>query len=192
MITPNVQTKLPASALTYKLTGSLIVTIIFIIIAFFLMSLGSVQGTSTVGGVTSPTTFSMVIPGIVLIILGLLFPLYAFLSYTMFSYIVGDQMITINSGILFRQSKTINFDKVQNIDNSRGPLQMLFGLTQVNIWTASQGQMSVSTIHFGTNNNQQVQMQPKPEGMLFLTQQDADELKGYVSQKGAVQNVKVV
>jgi uncharacterized membrane protein YdbT with pleckstrin-like domain len=191
MITPNVSTKLPGSALSYKLTGSLILTIIFIIIAFFLMSLGSVQGTSTVGGATSATTFSTIVPAIILIVIGLLFPIYSFLWYTTFSYIVADQLITLNSGVIFKQSKTIAFNKIQNVNNVRGPMQMMFGLTEVDIWTASPDQMTITTVNYG-NNQQGVKMQPKPEGKLYLLKQDADDLNTYISQKSTVQNVKIV
>lgn len=191
MITQNIQSKLPGNVLAYKLVGSIIIAVILIVIALFLLSAGTINGTSTVNGVTSPTSIPAAIPAIVLIVLGLIFPLYAIAWYATFSFLVADQSITINSGVIVKRSKTIDFNKIQNVNNVRGPLQMIFGLAQVDLWTASQDQLSFSTVSYG-NGRSGTRMQAKPEGRLYLLKQDAEDLKNTISQKGTVQNVKVV
>jgi uncharacterized membrane protein YdbT with pleckstrin-like domain len=191
MIAQNTQNKLPGNVLTYKLVGNIIIAVVLIVVAFILMSLGTIHGTSTVNGVTSPATFNLIIPAIVLIVLGLIFPLYTIAWYATFSFIVADQSITINSGVVVKRSKTIDFNKVQNVNNVRGPLQMIFGLAQVDLWTASQDQISFSTVSYG-NGRTGTRMQAKPEGRLYLLKQDAEDLKNVIAQKGTVQNVKVV
>lgn len=182
MVTTNTQNKLPGSALGYLIIGRAIIGIILIIIGLLMIAAGTMHGTTTVNGVTTPVSFTATIPAIVVIIIGIIIPFWSILWYMTFSYIVADQNVTINSGVLFRQSKVIDFNKIQNVDNTRGPIQMMFGLTSVNIWTASEDQF----VRSGRNTVM------RPEGRLYLSIQDAEDLKGFMTTKGTVQNVHEV
>src|SRR5207245_1012110 len=117
MVTNNVQNKLPGKALWYLLFARAIIGIILIVVGVAVMSMGTIQGSQTINGVTSPTSFPSAIPAVIIILIGIIIPLWSLFWYMTFSYIVGDQNITINSGVVFRQSRTIDFNKIQNINN---------------------------------------------------------------------------
>ena len=190
MIALSTFNKLPRSALGYLLVVRIIVGAILILIGIMLLSAGTIQGTKTINGVISSTSFSATIPALILILLGVFLPCYSIFWYLTFSFMVSEQGITINSGVLFRSSRTIDFNKVQNVDNTRGPLQMMFGLTGVNIWTASQDQLRFSTVTIG--GIPRTRASARPDGKLYLSGQDADYLKDYIAKKSSVQNVQMV
>jgi len=106
--------------------------------------------------------------GYVLIFIGVAVALYAWAYYGyFFHYCVGDKGITINSGILFRESKTIGLEGIQNVTNTRGPVQMLFGVATTHLWTASPGQIDFP----------EKKSKTKADGEIYLPWSDADWLK---------------
>src|ERR1700722_19752649 len=173
MISQNTQQKLPGAAFAYLLFGSVIIGALLFARGFFVLSLGTIHGTSTVNGVSSPSNFSAFWPGIALVIIGIILPVYKLLWCSAFSFTIGDRNVTINSGVLFRQSKTIDYGRIQNVDNARGPIQMMFGITAVNIWTASQDQFHTSTTMVG--GIPRTRQTARPEGKLYLLKQDAED-----------------
>lgn len=56
-------------------------------------------------------------------------------AWLRFRYGVGAHDVVIESGILTRTRRSIPFDRVQDVDIERGPLQRLFGLATVRIET---------------------------------------------------------
>ncbi|HUV80994.1 MAG TPA: PH domain-containing protein [Patescibacteria group bacterium] len=110
---------------------------------------------------------------ILIIFIGLPFTLYLFLFYNAFSFIVEDNKITINSGIIIKKSKSIPFTIIQNVDNVQGILHRVFGLSKVNIWTSSPEQI---TAHKGSTTH-------KPDGSLDLFVKDSDWLKNFILSK---------
>lgn len=107
--------------------------------------------------------------------LGIVLPIWIYLviSYRFISYAVGERSITINSGILFKRSRTISFSNIQNSDSSRGPLSSIFGLSRLKIWTASPSQIRIRE---GNSKN-------IPEGQIWLETQTADSIKNFVLSK---------
>ena len=138
-------------------------------------------------GLFSSDTTTGVIVGLVFFIPAILL---AVVNYVFTSFVAADQEITINAGMIFRTSKTINYGRVQNVDVVRGPIQMMFGLATINIWTASQGQVQSTTSW--NNGVSSTQMKATAEGKLTLLKQDADDLRAHISSKGAVQLVAPV
>ena len=63
---------------------------------------------------------------------------WAVLNRRFFQWRLTDEEIVVSHGILFRRRATIPFMRVQNVNVSRGPLLMLFGLSYVEIETAGQ------------------------------------------------------
>lgn len=61
------------------------------------------------------------------------------LAWRRFRYGVGAEEIVIESGILHRTRRVIPFDRVQDVDVERRPLQRLFGLAKVRIETGAGG-----------------------------------------------------
>ncbi len=96
--------------------------------------------------------------------------LWLLLDYACISYVVSEKMLTINSGILIKSSKSIPYASVQNVNNTSGPIAMIFGVGRINIWTSSQEQIQISR---GNSRN-------KPSGSLLLAKTDAEWLKDYI------------
>ena len=57
------------------------------------------------------------------------------LVWRRFKYGIGAREIVIESGLLNRNRRSIPFDRIQDVDIERGPLQRLFGLAKVRIET---------------------------------------------------------
>ncbi|HZF42231.1 MAG TPA: PH domain-containing protein [Sphingomonadaceae bacterium] len=66
----------------------------------------------------------------ILVVLGL-----HWLAWRRFRYGVGTNDVVIESGLLTRTRRSIPFDRIQDVDIERGPLQRLFGLATVRIET---------------------------------------------------------
>ena len=105
-----------------------------------------------------------------LVFIGLPIWIYKVLSYKFTTFLLNDNSLTINSGILFKSSLTIPFKQVQNSTSSRGPLSNLFSISKLNIWTASVSQIQISK---GNSNN-------RPDGQLWLSTDQAILIKGYI------------
>jgi membrane protein YdbS with pleckstrin-like domain len=91
----------------------------------------------------------------------------AILRYKWFSFLLTDKNISIDSGVLFRKSCTIRFDRIQDVNTIRNPLHMMLGLASVAIWTASLDQ------RVGNAN--------RPDGLIVLNADTAEWLKEYLS-----------
>ncbi len=100
--------------------------------------------------------------------------LYIALSYKYISFVVDKTKIVINSGIIFKKSIAIPFDRVQNVDCNKGPILGLFGLSKINIWTASPNQISIQGKNSSSN----------PDGILIIPTEDAQWLQNFVLNKG--------
>lgn len=159
----------PVTALVYSALGaaSLAIFILIIGLSFAFSAQGACSGDNC--GALNPATLA---PFIVAV--GLIITLYPILYWYLFSYELTERTITINSGILFRQYETIDFGRIQTIDNERGPLLMLFGLTMVKVWTASADQIS---FNIGAHS---AQAHPRPDTVLILSKYDAAQLKDFM------------
>jgi membrane protein YdbS with pleckstrin-like domain len=107
------------------------------------------------------------------VILGLPFYIYIILLYRSWSFLVDENSITINSGIIVKKSKIIPFDKVQNISQKQGIIMGMFGITNFDIWTSSPSQININK---GQTSN-------KPDGNLVLTTEDAEWLQRFMTSK---------
>jgi len=96
----------------------------------------------------------------------------AILRYKWFSFLLTDKNISIDSGVLFRRSTTIRFDRIQDVNTIRNPLHMMLGLASVAIWTASLDQ------RVGNAN--------RPDGLIVLDADTAEWLKEYLSDPATV------
>ena len=123
-------------------------------------------------------TFSFIKSGLVVFwIFGIFvvapFSIYFFIYYALFSFIVDESKLTINSGIIIRRSKSIPFTNIQNVDNVVGLWARLFGLTRVAVWTASASQIEIR------NENSD----NRPDGILLLKISEGNWLKDYILNK---------
>ena len=59
------------------------------------------------------------------------------LAYDRWGYAVTDEELLIQHGVLFRELTAIPITRVQHVDTHQGPLEQLFGLARVHVYTAS-------------------------------------------------------
>ncbi len=108
-----------------------------------------------------------------LIVLGLPAYIYIIVMYNYSSFVISENNITINSGVMVKRSKSIPFNNIQSINCKQGLMMGFFGITNFDIWTSSQSQLNI-------NNGNTVN---KPDGNLVLTSEDAEWLRGFITYK---------
>ena len=59
------------------------------------------------------------------------------LIWSHFSYSLRENDLTVKRGVLFRRISTIPYSRIQHVDTHQGPLEQLFGLGQLHLFTAS-------------------------------------------------------
>lgn len=95
---------------------------LFLLLSLLVIALGSID---------------IILPFFLLvIIIGLVASLSVLLIYQTANFVIDEQHLTINSGIIMRKSQTVLFKQVQNVDIKRGILMRIFGLAIVEIRTA--------------------------------------------------------
>lgn len=174
MVPIDIENQMPSRVLSYMLVTTGFVYVPLLVFGMLILFLGTLGGTCTVNGVSSPCDIPASIPGLVLIVVALFIPLWSALWYWLFKFNVGERGINIHSGVIIRSSETIDYNQVQSVDNVRGPILMLFGLAAVNIWTSSPAQISFNSKGGGST---------KPDGKIYLFRQDAEDLKVYIMSK---------
>ena len=168
----NVRRRQPVAAFWYSALGPLGLSISVIILGlFFVAAFFSGPDRACTDDICSSIASAVVMFVLIVSSVVLAYPL---LYYLLFTYEINERAITVNSGILFRQYETIDFNKVQAIDNERNPLLMLFGLTRVEIWTASWDQLASGA---GPNA---ARIRPRPDMRLILQKDDASKLRDFV------------
>lgn len=99
--------------------------------------------------------------------------IYIYLYYKTFSFQIDKENVIIKSGVIFKGLKTIPFNSAQTVNLNTGPLQGLFGLSTVQIWTSSQSQMQINK-----GNSEQT-----PDGILNLDTKDAERVREMITRK---------
>lgn len=59
------------------------------------------------------------------------------LSYDRFRYAVRERDLWVARGVLFRQQSVIPHARIQHVDTRQGPLESIFGLSRLLVYTAS-------------------------------------------------------
>ena len=80
----------------------------------------------------------------VLVLVGIAFVAGSWLWYQNTHYVVTDRRIYAKRGVLSRNVKTIDFEKVQNINYRQGPLGAQFGYGTVEISTAGSSDVELA------------------------------------------------
>jgi len=153
----NATLKMPNKVKLYYLIKLILLTLF----AIFLFSLPGSQ------------TFRIVMTWLMVFFIDVPVFVYLLLDYRNFSFIVKDNDIIVNSGILIKRSKLIPFDKIQNIDLKSGLLMRPLGLTRVNIWTSSPAQIKIRNR----------QSEHTPDSVIILYAEDAIWLQNFISHK---------
>lgn len=161
MIELNKSSKLPPAVRTYWLTKLLLI-LTLLSIPFWILSTGA--------------GFSMLL--IFLIIIGIPIFIIVMFEFDNWTYVLDENKIIINSGVIIKRSKAIPFDSVQNIDTVSGILRGMFGLATVRIWTASPGQINIKP-----SNQSSAGDAHKPDGLLILDKINAEWLRDFIADK---------
>lgn len=74
--------------------------------------------------------------GVIVLLLGTLSYAWAWLSYYFYRYEMADTGFRKESGILFKRYVTIPYERIQNININRNPVERVLGLSSVHIFTA--------------------------------------------------------
>jgi len=166
MIPLNKPFRLPSAALWYWLVRSLFVCGAIVVFAYLLHS--GLVSSSCRGAMCGSSGKSFT--WILYLFAGLLGARTIVNTLTC-SFVLSDKSITINRGLLFRDSSTIRFDRIQDVRGSRGPLLSAFGLEAIALWTASP--------------DQRVGNSKRPDGQLYLNVGDAEWLKQFLAEPSA-------
>jgi len=79
---------------------------------------------------------------IIIFIINLVIIAWAFMFYDRYQYRIGEKTVDIKRGILWKKDVIIPYERIQHVSTTRGPIEQLFKLHIVNIFTA--GTASVS------------------------------------------------
>ena len=71
--------------------------------------------------------------GAVMLLMGMVQPVLAYITWR---YSMDDQLLIARYGILFREEKTIPISRLQHVDLRRGPIERLFSLATLVVFTA--------------------------------------------------------
>ena len=79
-----------------------------------------------------------VVVGVLLVVINLVTTLvWPGLEYGAFRFAMREQDLWVQSGVLFRRWSTIPFSRIQHVDTRQGPIERMFGLRRLQIYTAS-------------------------------------------------------
>ncbi len=157
----NTRHRQPLAALFYTSLGAFVAAIGMVYLGIILVSSHALDGTLP-PGLSATLVIAIVVVALVTIA-------YPVLHYALLSYEVGEHALSVYSGVIFRQHETINFSRIQSIENERDPILALFGLTHMEVWTASPNQHASSPA-----------ARPHPETTLYLSREMANELKNFM------------
>jgi len=107
------------------ISGFLIILIITVVLALILHF-----------GVEPAVTNSLFISIGVGVLLLILLVIWIVMFYNRYMFQVQKDGIEIKRGILWKKDITIPYDRVQNVDIDRGPIEQLVGIYNLNVFTA--------------------------------------------------------
>jgi membrane protein YdbS with pleckstrin-like domain len=113
--------------------------------------------------------------GFFLLFLAIPITLVALIPLAFVSFTVTSDEITIDSGMFTRHSKAVPFSRVQNVETVANILERIVGLARINIWTSSEGQMTL--VHEGAGDS----VVSEPDDTLRLLRTDAEWLKSFIA-----------
>lgn len=115
------------------------------IIARVLLSLIIFLGLTAVGIMTDYGSFDILIIMPLCIGICAIFTIWPLLSHRFRGYALRQHDLVYQSGIVWRKTTAIAFNRVQHIENKQGPLERLFDLSTLELYTAggSGGDLSV-------------------------------------------------
>lgn len=173
MIEINSPQKLSTRVLGYYLIKAILGSMVFSAIIY----IGIMTGSNT--GQLKP--YAAFIPLVILALnLG-----YAILYWKIFTFTLFPDHMTIKSGVVFQNEKTVNFNDVQSSNAALGPLLAMFGLRIVKAFTSSPEQLIITSGKNGSSTRH------VPDLQIIIEKESADQIIGII-KKGDVQKVQNV
>ncbi len=166
MIPLNTEHRLSPAVFWYSATPSIVAGFVVVVVGAFLKDFVSTSCATQVCPSFAPAIMPTLVLAFIIAVLA-----HPILNFLLFSYVVGERSVTINSGILYRQYETIDFNRIQTLDLERGPILWLFGLTEVRLWTASADQF----------NDNEAHVHARPDTTLLLPRDAAQQLKEIIA-----------
>ena len=109
-------------------------------IGFFIALIVFAVGLVVLTVVIPPLGIALAIPALIVFPgLAVLNYVALYLAYDTTWYAVGPHSVRVRGGVWTNREVTINYDNVQNVSTSQGPLQRRFGISNVRIDTAGLG-----------------------------------------------------
>jgi len=174
--------KLPVRVLAYWLVKDAL-----IVLAVYLLLNWLVPGSDlTVNGEVVSTNAANVLPIIaaVALVCYLVLAAYRSLYFALFTFSVENTLVSTNKGVIVRSHKSVQYEEAENAEVTRGPLQMLFGLGNLRVYTASPAQLLIVQSKNGSRTIH------RPDVNLILMREDAMALREHFNV--AVNRVAVV
>lgn len=110
---------------------------------FFWVPLLTVSGFALVGGTidgAAIATISLQALWFAMLTFSLLHTLWLpYLHFQVLGYALRDKDLLVRRGVFFRTIYALPLGRIQHVDTDRGPVERIFGLATVNIYTASGG-----------------------------------------------------
>jgi len=156
MIELNKEQRLAPSYLLYVILKSIAFFVMFII-AFNVFTDGFVR-------------FFIGMIFVVFLVAGISAVIYEWLFSRSFSFLLGDEGLTMKSGIISKKGKMIPYSNVQSIDIGYGVLRKMMNIATVRIWTASPNQVHIKN-------------EKRPDGWLLLKKDDAEWVSNFILSK---------
>lgn len=94
---------------------------------------GAGVGVGSLAGWQAGLALALVL-GLTLLALEMIWPS---LAYEHWRYAVREHDLLVEQGVLFRRRSAIPHRRIQHVDTRQGPLERLFGLSQVMVYTAA-------------------------------------------------------
>jgi len=109
----------------------------------------------------------------VVIFVGIIYIIYSLITRYFITFSLDEKQINTKMGILFRSSKTVRYNKLQDLELTAGPLMRMVGLVKVNFWTASPNQVSVDN---GSSSS-------RPDTYMYLVKVNAEWVERFINAK---------
>lgn len=85
----------------------------------------------------APAQVGMVVAALLVSVQLLLALAWPPLEYAAFSYALRQDDLLVQSGVLFKRWSAIPFHRIQHVDTRQGPMERLFGLSRLLVYTAA-------------------------------------------------------
>ncbi len=181
MIQYNTPQSYGGKVLAYLMLKAVVISVIIALIAVAFIS----HGVSSNGGVAviweQKLPWLRILP-YAIVALTIIFT-YAY--FKIFQYTIFKDHIVIRSGVILVNTKSLDFNKFQNIDSAFGPILAMFGLRKLVGFTSSPGQFQIESTANGVTTKR------VPDLQFYIDKNSAQEFLALI-QQGDVQKVQSV